>query len=307
MSEILRNRYEIVYLFEVRDGNPNGDPDNDNRPRTDMSTGHGLVTDGCVKRKVRDYLDMIGEEIFFRTGVVLNRQIVASFESLDKKVKEENRAQAAKAALVKKYFDLRAFGGVLSTGKDTTQKAGQVQGPVQVNFARSVSPIEVAEHAITRKSVTSEKEAEAQIADHGSIQGTIGRKYTVPYALYRCLWTVTPARARDTGFSMADLSKILNSLVNMWDVDRSSTRGVISPRLIQVFEHECPKGSEFALGRASLASIDDRVKVTKKGDIEPRSFSDYHVKVDIEGMPEGLRTYNILSGEGAHLTAQPTP
>jgi len=301
MSEAIKNRYEVVYLFEVLDGNPNGDPDFDNRPRTDPATGNGLITDGCLKRKVRDYLDIVGEQIFFRNGVVLNRQIEGAFDTLKKDTAKKDRSAAAKASLVKAYFDIRTFGGVLSTGKDTTNRAGQVQGPVQVGFARSVSPVEVLTHTITRKSVTSEKEAEKQIADHGSIQGTMGRKYTIPYGLYRSLWTVTPARARHTGFSREDFAKLLSALVNMWDLDRSSGRGLISPRVIQVFEHECPKDSDFALGCASLAAISDRVKVTQANDHEPRSFDDYRVTIDTAKLPNGLKIYDVLAGEGAHL------
>lgn len=301
MSEALRNRYEVVYMVDVLDGNPNGDPDADNRPRTDMSTGHGLITDACLKRKARDYLDMIGEEIFLRTGVVINRQIIESFEGLPKEIEEKDKTQAARAALMRKYFDLRTFGGILSTGKETTLRAGQVQGPVQVDFARSVSPVEISEHAITRKSVTSEKEAEKQIADHGSIQGTMGRKYTIPYGLYRTRWTVTPARARETGFSMDDFGKFLLAIVNMWDIDRSSVRGLMSARVVRVFEHECPEGAQFALGRASIASIEDRVRVKRRNGGEPRSFDDYKITVDTDGMPEGLNTYDILAGEGKHL------
>ena len=289
----LNNRYDIVYLFDVKDGNPNGDPDASNMPRMDSETEHGLVSDVCLKRKVRDYLAAQGEKIFYTNGVILNDLIEDAHKASAKdKKKKEEAIVAAREHILKTYYDIRAFGAVLDTGP----KAGQVRGPLQVNFSRSIDPISWQEHQITRKSVTTKEDAKKQIDKSGSITGTMGTKFTVSYGLYRTLWTATPIFARETGFTKADFMKFLKALKNMWDIDRSSSRGFMAARGIFVFEHTCPEGSEYALGRDSMAACVDRVKVTKKVE-NPRSFEDYEVSLDDSKLPEGLKIYKLHEGE----------
>ena len=287
----LKNRLDIVTLCEIIDGNGNGDPDMDNMPRTDPETMHGLMTDVSKKRKVRDIAESQGEKIFYRSGEVINNIIDTAHVQIPVSIKDpEERSIAARSFLLKTYYDIRTFGAVLNTGK----KAGQVQGPIQVTFSRSIDPVYIQPHCITRRSVTTEKEAAEQIAKNGSITGTMGQKYTIPYALYRDLWTVTPAYAQQTGFSVEDLDKFLYYLKNMFALSQSSTRGMMSMQALYVFEHACPAGQKFALGYETLSSIVGRVQVAKKPDvIYPRKFSDYNVNVNLDHMPVGLTMKQI--------------
>ena len=216
----LNNRIDFVYIFDIQDGNPNGDPDAGNLPRVDPETGLGLVTDVCLKRKVRNYVQVAkqgqpGFDIFIREGAILNSAIDQSHE--DPKVKEakaQDKTLAARQVMCQRYFDVRTFGAVMSTGKN----AGQVRGPIQLTFARSVSPINAMEHSITRMAVTTEKEAQKQEGGNR----TMGRKSTVPYGLYICHGFISANLAKQTGFSTDDLQLFFDALRNMFDLDRSA-------------------------------------------------------------------------------------
>ena len=277
MSE-LKNRIDFVYIFDVQDGNPNGDPDAGNLPRVDAETGMGLVTDVCLKRKVRNYVQVAkdcanGYDIFIKEKAVLNKSIDAAHE--EESVKNAvDKTTAARDVMCKKYFDIRTFGAVMSTGKN----AGQVRGPIQFTFARSVDPIAAMEHSITRMAVATEKEAEKQGGDNR----TMGRKATVPYGLYVCHGFISANLAQQTGFSEEDLALFWDALKNMFDVDRSAARGLMSAQKLIVFKHES------VLGNAPANKLFDLVKVEKKCDGAPRKFSDYEVSIDTENLPAGV-------------------
>lgn len=267
MSE-LKNRIDFVYIFDVKDGNPNGDPDAGNLPRVDAETGMGLVTDVCLKRKVRNYVQVAkecteGYDIFIREKAVLNTLIDKSHDEVGADVKD--KTAAARDIMCKKYYDVRTFGAVMSTGKN----AGQVRGPIQFTFARSIDPITASEHSITRMAVATEKEAEKQGGDNR----TMGRKATVPYGLYVCHGFVSANLANQTGFTEEDLSLFWDALRNMFDVDRSAARGLMSAQKLIVFKHDS------VLGNAPANKLFDLVTVKKVCDGAPRSFSDYEVTV----------------------------
>lgn len=288
----IQNRFDFVMLFDVQDGNPNGDPDAGNLPRVDPQTGQGLVTDVCLKRKVRNYVLAAkslapGYDIFVKEKGVLNDLIEAGYKDAgiepskkaDKKDKDADgekpkkakRDQGAEVEKVRqvmcaKYFDIRAFGAVMSTGAN----AGQVRGPVQVTFGRSVDPIFAQEHSITRMAVATAEEAEKQGGDNR----TMGRKNTVPYGLYVAHGFVSPQFAKQTGFSTEDLELLWNSLRTMFELDRSAARGLMSMRRAIAFKHT----SE--LGDAPAHKLFDLVKVARKSNVAvPRAFSDYDVTV----------------------------
>ena len=269
----LENRIDFVYIFDVKDGNPNGDPDAGNLPRVDAETGMGLVTDVCLKRKVRNYVQVVkecadGYDIFIKEKAVLNKRIDASHEDgTVKTVKDaKDKTSAARNVMCRKYYDVRTFGAVMSTGKN----AGQVRGPIQLTFARSVAPIVTSEHSITRMAVATEKEEEKQSGDNR----TMGRKATVPYGLYVCHGFVSANLAKQTGFSEEDLELFWDALKNMFDVDRSAARGLMSAQKLIVFKHDS------VLGNAPANKLFDLVKVEKKCDGVARSFSDYQVTID---------------------------
>jgi len=307
----LANRYDFVLLFDVKDGNPNGDPDAGNLPRLDAETGHGLMTDVALKRKVRNFVALTrdqtetapeaGEkrcEIYVREKAILNLQHQRAYSALkldapaedavegaegeDKKVKkggkEKRKGSASDVDLARKwmcqnFFDVRTFGAVMSTGTN----AGQVRGPVQLTFARSIDPIVALEHSITRMAVATEAEAEKQQGDNR----TMGRKHTVPYGLYMAHGFVSSFLAKQTGFGEDDLELLWQALENMFEHDRSAARGEMSTRGLYVFKHD----SE--LGNAHAHTLFERIKATKKVDV-PRSFSDYDVAVDESAMPSGV-------------------
>ena len=277
MSE-LKNRIDFVYIFDVQDGNPNGDPDAGNLPRVDAETGMGLVTDVCLKRKVRNYVQVAkecasGYDIFIKEKAVLNTLIDAAHE--DESVKTaKDKTSAARDVMCKKYYDIRTFGAVMSTGKN----AGQVRGPIQFTFARSIDPIAAAEHSITRMAVATEKEAEKQGGDNR----TMGRKATVPYGLYLCHGFISANLAKQTGFTEEDLALFFDALKNMFDVDRSAARGLMSAQKLIVFRHDS------VLGNAPANKLFDLVKVEKKTDNAPRKFSDYTITVDKSNLPTGV-------------------
>lgn len=283
----LKNRIDFIYLFDVMDGNPNGDPDAGNLPRVDAETGMGLVTDVCLKRKVRNYVDCAknkaeGYDIFIREKAILNDLIDESHESEKvKKAAEKDKTAAARQLMCDKYFDVRTFGAVMSTGKN----AGQVRGPIQFTFARSIDPICSTEHSITRMAVATKAEAEKQGGDNR----TMGRKSTVPYGLYRTHGFISANLAKQTGFGTEDLDIFFEALKNMFDVDRSAARGLMSPRKLIVFRHE----SE--LGNAPAHLLFDRVSV-KKADNQKvaRSFEDYIVEIDRENLPQGVTIEELI-------------
>ena len=281
----LKNRFDFVFVFDVKDGNPNGDPDAGNLPRVDAETGMGLVTDVCLKRKVRNYVQVSkncaeGYDIFIKEKAVLNTLIDKAHE--DEKVKDaKDKTMAARDFMCKKYYDIRTFGAVMSTGKN----AGQVRGPIQLTFARSTDPIIASEHSITRMAVATEKEAEKQSGDNR----TMGRKATVPYGLYVGYGFVSANLAKQTGFSEEDLELFWEALKNMFDIDRSAARGLMSAQKLIVFKHD----SE--LGNAPANKLFDLVKIEKKDNNDvPRSFFDYIVTIDTENLPQGVTIEEMI-------------
>lgn len=283
MAEI-NNRIDFVYLFDVQDGNPNGDPDAGNLPRVDAETGMGLVTDVCLKRKVRNYVQVSkdlsdGYDIFIKEKAVLNSEIDKAHDDEDVK-KAKDKTAAARLFMCKNYYDIRTFGAVMSTGKN----AGQVRGPIQFTFARSIDPIATAEHSITRMAVATEKEAEKQNGDNR----TMGRKATVPYGLYVCHGFISASLAKQTGFSEEDLELFFEALKNMFDVDRSAARGLMSAQKLIVFRHDS------VLGNAPANKLFDLVKIKKNTEAAPRSFSDYVVSIDKNSVPNGVTVEELI-------------
>lgn len=273
----IEKRYDFVFLFDVQDGNPNGDPDAGNLPRIDPETGMGLVTDVCLKRKVRNFVQMTQSDehhdIFIREKGILNNLIDASHEQENVKNKEKgDKTEAARQYMCSRYYDVRTFGAVMTTGKN----AGQVRGPVQLTFSRSIDPIITLEHSITRMAVTNEKDA-SETGDNR----TMGRKFTVPYGLYRCHGFVSAHFAKQTGFSDADLELFWQALINMFDHDHSAARGQMNARGLYVFEHSND------LGDAPADTLFKRIQVTKKDSVEvSRSFEDYIVNISEQDLGE---------------------
>lgn len=272
MSEAIKNRYDFVFFFDVKDGNPNGDPDQVNLPRADAEDQKGLVTDVCIKRKVRNYVMLEKElkppfDIFIRQEKVLNR-IIDSATGETIRSRQENLAE--------KYFDIRTFGAVLSTGD---KGAGTIRGPVQFTFSRSEDRIFQAEHSITRCAVTTEEDAKKQ--ESREFASTFGRKTTVPYALYRMHGFVSAIDAAKTKFSEDDLKLLWKSLINAFEHDRAAARGEMNPRKLVIFKHSGHLGNELS-GR-----LFERVTVKKNSEL-PRSKDDYRIEVDKEKLPSGI-------------------
>jgi len=269
MMDAIKKRYDFVLLFDVQDGNPNGDPDAGNLPRIDAETGMGLVSDVCLKRKVRNYVQLAGQEIFIKEKGVLNTLIAESHEQPEVKSKTKgDKTEAARSWMCSKYYDIRTFGAVMSTGEN----AGQVRGPVQITFARSVEPVVALEHSITRMAVATEAEAEKQ--DGGN--RTMGRKYTIPYGLYLAHGFVSANLANQTGFSEKDLQLFWDALLNMFEHDRSAARGMMSTRGLYIFEHNS------ALGNAPAHSLFERISVSRKNPASgpARSFAEYSIDIN---------------------------
>lgn len=284
----VNNRYEFVYLFDVKDGNPNGDPDAGNLPRVDAETGEGLVTDVCLKRKVRNFVQMTqtddtSRKIFVREKAILNDMIDKAHEQDSVKDKEKgDKTEAAKNWMCENYYDVRTFGAVMSTGKN----AGQVRGPIQMTFSRSVNPIVASEHTITRMAVTTQKEAEAQSGENR----TMGRKFTVPYGLYRCHGFVSAHLAKQTGFSEDDLELFWQALLQMFDHDRSASRGEMSTRGLFVFKHSAE------LGNAPAADLFQGIKIQLKDSVEvARSPDDYQITVKAPESEVGVELITKLN------------
>jgi len=294
--EPISHRYDFVLLFDVKNGNPNGDPDAGNSPRTDPETGHGLVSDVCLKRKIRNFVCLAktgkdgrpepGYDIYVKEKAVLNQQHQRAYDALkldpDAKGKDKaGQVDQARAWMCQTFFDIRMFGAVMSTEIN----CGQVRGPVQMAFAQSVDPITALEESVTRMAVTTEREAEAQKGDNR----TMGRKELVPYALYVAHGFISPHLAADTGFSDADLDLLRQALGMMFEHDRSAARGEMASRKCWAFEHESP------LGNAPAHTLFDRVKIVRKDESRPaRAFSDYEVSLDGKSLPSGITVHEWL-------------
>ena len=287
----IENRYDFVLLFDVKDGNPNGDPDAGNLPRVDAETGRGLVTDVSLKRKVRNYVGMVkGEqppfEIYVKEKAVLNKQHERAYEAIGASdaMKSDDKVDAARDWMCRNFYDVRTFGAVMSTGVN----CGQVRGPVQLTFARSVDPIVAQEHSITRMAVTSERELENRRREGEN--RTMGRKHTVPYGLYMTRGFVSSHLAAQTGFSDSDLDLLWEALANMFEHDRSAARGEMATRGLYVFKHDSQ------LGNAHAHSLFARIQSTLKEDTAvPRDFDDYHVLVNKDDLPAGVSLIQVVS------------
>ena len=292
MSESIKNRYEFVILFDVENGNPNGDPDAGNMPRVDPETGLGLVTDVCLKRKIRNYVETVKEDadgyrIYIKDGVPLNRSDAEAYETLgvtDKTVKEKKKADSHLDEKIRdwmcaNFYDIRTFGAVMTTFVKAALNCGQVRGPVQLGFARSVEPVMPQEVTITRVAITTEADAEKKGTE-------MGRKYIIPYGLYRCEGYVSANLARKTtGFSEEDLELLWQAILNMFEHDHSAARGKMAVRELIIFKHDCE------LGCAPAWKLFESVKVerTDRDDAAPaRSYGDYRVTVDESALPTGV-------------------
>lgn len=290
MSEPIKNRYEFVILFDVENGNPNGDPDAGNMPRLDPETGYGLVTDVCLKRKIRNFVETVKEDadgyrIYIKDGVPLNRSDAEAFAhwNVDEKTikeakkKDDKLDEKIRDFMCSQFFDIRTFGAVMTTFVKNNLNCGQVRGPVQLGFARSIDPIVPQEVTITRVAITTEADAEKKGTE-------MGRKHIVPYALYRCEGYVSANLARKiTGFSEDDLALLWQAILNMFEVDHSAARGKMAVRQLIVFKHD----SE--LGNAPAYKLFDTVTVARKdGVVSPRAYSDYTVTIDTAALPEGV-------------------
>lgn len=297
MSEAIKNRYEFVIIFDVENGNPNGDPDAGNMPRVDPETGLGLVTDVCLKRKIRNYVEMAKEDapgykIYIKDGVPLNRSDNEAFKALginaaaldEAKKKDPDIDLKIRDWMCANFYDIRAFGAVMTTFVKGRLNCGQVRGPVQLGFARSVEPVIPQEVTITRVAITTEEDA--------AKKGTeMGRKYIIPYGLYKCEGYVSANLARKTtGFSDEDLKVLWDAIFNMFENDHSASRGKMAVRELIIFRHD----SE--LGCAPAHKLFDLVKITRKeNNGEPaRSYDDYVVTVDENALPEGIGINRIV-------------
>lgn len=298
MSKPIGNRYEFVILFDVENGNPNGDPDAGNMPRVDPETGLGIVTDVCIKRKIRNYVETVKEDttgyrIYIKDSVPLNRSDAEAYASLgvnDNNIKDKKKANDRLDVDIRdwmcaNFFDIRTFGAVMTTFVRARLNCGQVRGPVQLGFARSIEPIVPQEVTITRIAITTENDAEKKNTE-------MGRKFIVPYGLYRCEGYVSANIARKTtGFSEEDLSLLWEAIINMFEHDHSAARGKMSVRELIVFKHN----SE--LGCAPAYKLFESVRVERKDSTTcapARSYSDYVVTVDDSSLPEGVTCQRMI-------------
>lgn len=282
MSNVLNKRYEFVLFFEVENGNPNGDPDAGNMPRIDPETSHGIVTDVCLKRKVRNYIELAqgGKspfDIYIRENAVLNEINQEAYTELKikpepkKLPKDSGQAKQVIEYMCDRFFDIRAFGAVMTTEVN----CGQVRGPIQFSFARSLDPVVPQEITITRMAVTNKKDADKE--------RTMGRKHIIPYALYRAEGYISAPLAQKTGFSETDLEVFWQALMNMFEHDHSAARGKMASRKLVIFEHETPLGNAPAYKLFDLVTV-KRINETKP----PRAFTDYSINVNYTGKPGGI-------------------
>lgn len=288
----IQKRHEFVFLFDIINGNPNGDPDNGNMPRQDIDTQNGLVTDVCLKRKIRNYVDLVkgGEPpftIYMQEKAILNNQNKRAYEALGLKAetkklpKEEDKAREITKWMCANFFDVRTFGAVMTTEVNS----GQVRGPVQIGFSKSIDPIIPQEITITRSSVTNIKDADKE--------RTMGRKHIVPYGLYRGHGFISANLAGDekkgTGFSQEDLDLLFEALINMFENDRSAARMEMNAQKLIVFEHAT------VLGNAPAQNLFKLIKIELKDGVKfPRSFEDYSVEIDHDNLPEGVEIIEKL-------------
>ncbi len=284
----LSNRYDFVYLFDVKDGNPNGDPDAGNAPRIDPETGHGLVTDVCLKRKVRNYMAMLKSDkppysIYVKEKAVLNQLNELAYKACDikseKKKLPREKDQAAQVTqwMCQNFFDIRTFGAVMTTEVN----AGAVYGPIQLKFSRSVDPVFSIDHSITRVAVTNEKDMEKE--------RTMGRKYTIPYGLYRCHGYINAFNAEKTLFSEDDLELFFSCLENMFELDHSASRGEMSVCGLYIFKHQSK------LGNAPSKKLFEAIRVNRiDPNVPPREFSDYSVVINREKIPGAVELIDRL-------------
>jgi len=300
MSNPVKNRCDFALIFDVQDGNPNGDPDAGNLPRIDAETGRGLITDVCLKRKVRNFVMLNGQDVFVKEKGVLNRLIESAYQDLsidlseppsdEKNGKKRNtkgvgqgqEVERARDVMCKKFYDIRTFGAVMSTGAN----AGQVRGPVQMTFGRSVDPIVSLEHSITRMAVATEAEAEKQGGDNR----TMGRKNIIPYGLYRGEGYISAHLAGQTGFSEEDLELLWEALINMFEHDHSAARGKMAARKLYVFRHSTK------LGNAPAHKLFDTIEIKRNtdGDAPARAFSDYEIVVNTGNLPDTVQMTEML-------------
>ena len=290
MSEIIKNRYEFVILFDVENGNPNGDPDAGNLPRIDPESGYGIVTDVCLKRKIRNYVETLKEDeagyrIYIKEGIPLNRSDSEACEYLgldekgikDAKKKDPDVDVKIRDFMCRNFFDIRTFGAVMTTFVKAALNCGQVRGPVQLGFARSIDPIISQEIAITRVAITTEKDAAEKKTE-------MGRKAVVPYALYRTEGYISANLARRvTGFSEEDLELLWQAIINMFEIDHSAARGNMSVRELIVFKHSTE------LGNCPAYKLFDSVEIKKKDGVgAARRFSDYTVTIHEDQIPDSV-------------------
>lgn len=300
----IQHRHDFLFLFDVADGNPNGDPDAGNLPRVDPESGHGLVSDVCIKRKLRNYVLLSeecreGYDIFVKEKAVLNRTILETYSqagiNLDdkpadpadgKKRNKKGTAQGTevdrgRAEMCRRFFDVRTFGAVMSTGPN----AGQVRGPVQITFSRSADPIVTLEHTVTRMAVATEQEAEKQGGDNR----TMGRKNTVPYGLYVGRGFISAPLAQQTGFNEEDLALFWRGMQEMFEHDRSAARGLMSMRKLAVFRHASK------LGNAPAHKLFGAISIKRREGVDiARSYGDYEVRLDTGGLPEGIEAHEMV-------------
>ena len=278
MSEAIKNRYEFVVLFDVENGNPNGDPDAGNMPRVDAETCHGIITDVCLKRKIRNYVETVknsstGYKIYVKGEVALNDQHKEAYTSLNLPAQKDKPHPNAKKFMCDNFFDIRTFGAVMTTGD---YNCGQVRGPVQLNFARSIDPIVQSEITITRQAVTTTKDLEKKSTE-------MGRKHIVPYGLYRAEGYISANLAEQTGFSGEDLNLLFEAVENMFEHDHSAARGKMAVRKLVVFKHESK------LGNTQAHKLFELIKAERKDKSKPaREYSDYQITVNIENVPQGV-------------------
>ncbi|MFA5632195.1 MAG: type I-C CRISPR-associated protein Cas7/Csd2 [Porticoccaceae bacterium] len=286
----LTNRYEFVYFFDVTNGNPNGDPDAGNMPRLDPETNQGLVTDVCLKRKIRNFVALAKEQeqgfdIYMQEKSVLNNQHKKAYEALaiepvpKKLPKDQAKAKELTEWMCKNFFDVRAFGAVMTTEVNS----GQVRGPIQLAFAQSIDPIVPMEISITRMAVTNEKDLEKE--------RTMGRKHIIPYGLYRVHGFVSAKLAERTRFSEADLELLWNALANLFEHDRSAARGEMAARRLIVFKHDCAMGNAPAHKLFETVTVE---RVNGEADTPARGFSDYQITVNHDAIPPGVTVEDRL-------------
>lgn len=293
MSETIKNRYEFVVLFDVENGNPNGDPDAGNMPRIDAETGYGLVTDVCLKRKIRNYVETVKEgqegfEIYIKDGVPLNTSDKRAYKKFDIDEKKANESKGEKDELIRdfmceNFYDIRTFGAVMTTFVKAKLNCGQVRGPVQLGFARSIDPIVSQEIGITRVAITTEEDAKKKETE-------MGRKHIVPYGLYKVEGYVSANLARkSTKFSESDLDLLWEAIINMFEHDHSAARGKMAVRELIVFKHECE------LGNAPSHKLFDLIKVQRKNPLKPsRSYQDYTLEIDKDNLPQGVELFEMV-------------